>query len=439
MQFQSVQLLNYRCFRDRTVHFSPDFNVIAGSNGSGKTSLLKGVAEALWGLVNFIPNAHPSIPLSKESDVRLEIVRQNGRYRFERCFPVAIRSRATALGETVEWTVSKQSGLEAAQIEGRPPGMVVIGQHPPSISEPVALNTQFTLPVIAFYTANRYWCDAEPSEMVAATQRSSRTDAYAMWWNASAASNHLQTWAISKSQERNQLAADAGKKSDNVDDDELALVNGALEVALDGARGLKYDFAQKSLLVEWDIRAAPDRPATLFADLSDGQRAIVGLVADIARRMCLLNPHLGQEVTSKTPGVVLIDELDVHLHPRWQRIIPHALRKAFPSVQFITASHSPQILGEVEPAQIVLLTASGTAHPRASYGLDSSRVLEEIMDADQRPAKVTKLLDDVYEAIERGDLDAARRDKGQLEKLSPDLPELHRIDALLTRKAHSVR
>jgi predicted ATP-binding protein involved in virulence len=377
--------------------------------------------------------------LSNEGDIRLEIVRQKGRYRFERCFPVTVRAKATMLGETIEWTVSKRSALEAANIVGRSPGTVVIGHHPPSLSDPIAVSTQFTLPVIAFYAANRFWSAAEPSEMVAATQKSSRTDAYVMWWDASAASNNLQTWAISKSLERNQLAAEAGKKSDNVIDDELALVNSALKAALDGARGLKYDFAQRSLLVEWGAGTVGDLPDTRFADLSDGQRAIVGLVADIARRMCLLNPHLGQEVTHKTPGIVLIDELDVHLHPRWQRVIPHALRKAFPSVQFITATHSPQILGEVEPEEIVLLNASGAAHPRASYGLDSSSVLEEIMDANPRPVEIAKLLDDVYEAIERGDLVAARRDREMLEKRSPDLPELHRIDALMLRKAHSIR
>jgi predicted ATP-binding protein involved in virulence len=300
-------------------------------------------------------------------------------------------------------------------------------------------NEQLTLPIIAFYAANRHWSPAKSNEIDAATQKSSRMDAYLMWWDASVQSSGLQTWVISKSLERNQLAAEAGKKSDDVDNDELALVNAALRMALDGAKGLKYDFAQKSLLLEWHTGALSESLATAFADLSDGQRAIVGLVADIARRMCLLNPHLGQQATQSTPGIVLIDELDVHLHPRWQRVIPHALQNAFPSVQFITASHSPQILGEVKPEEIVLLRPGGTSHPRASYGLDSSRVLEEIMDADPRPGEIAKLLDDIYESIQRGDLEGAGRGRKKLQELSPDLPELQRIDALMTRKARNVQ
>ena len=194
---------------------------------------------------------------------------------------------------------------------------------------------------------------------------------------------------------------------------------------------MKYDLKQKSLLVEW---ADELREPTAFENLSDGQRAVIGLVSDIARRICLLNPHLGLQVVDKTPGVVLIDELDMHLHPKWQRILTSGLKRAFPAVQFIVASHSPQVLGELQPEEIIVLRSEGTSHPQVSYGLDSSAVLEEIMDANARTASVEIQLSQLFSYLEQGVLDSARDLLVQLKLTAPGIPELAGAEALLKRK-----
>jgi predicted ATP-binding protein involved in virulence len=168
--------------------------------------------------------------------------------------------------------------------------------------------------------------------------------------------------------------------------------------------------------------------------LSDGQRVAIALVVDIARRMCLLNPHLGELVTKTTPGVVLIDELDVHLHPKWQRLMTTGLQAAFPEVQFIAASHSPQVLGELKPEQIILLTQDGVAHPEVSYGLDASRVLEQIMEASKRSTSIEQELSTLFELLERNDLARARVLLDSLKNAAPGLPELAGAEALLKRK-----
>src|SRR5207249_2270078 len=78
--------------------------------------------------------------------------------------------------------------------------------------------------------------------------------------------------------------------------------------------------------------------------LSDGVRNMVALVADLARRCASLNPHLGEAVAQLTPGVLLIDEVDMHLHPRWQQQVVDLLRRAFPSLQMVLSTHSPHVL-----------------------------------------------------------------------------------------------
>ena len=432
MKINSIHLINYRCHASLKVDFKAGFNVIVGVNGSGKTSLLKAICDALTGFSGYPPLSNGNYQaLSETNLVRLKAESIQGRYRFEPQYPVKVSTMADAFEEECGWTFAKnnQSHYETT---GRLPWQIwqsiqqAIGQPDDDDS-----HTLFTLPIIAFYRANRYWNQPQPNEMQAATARNARTDGYGSWWDASLDSSALQSWVISKCLERFQTSSETGALFDNIQSDELALVNKALAIVVEDAKGLKYDLKQKSLLVEW---SSTELESTAFENLSDGQRTVIGLVADIARRMCVLNPQLGDEVTNETQGVVLIDELDMHLHPRWQRILTSGLKRAFPKVQFIVASHSPQVLGELKPEEIILLRPSGTTHPQVSYGLTSSQVLEEIMGAEARTPEVERLLSEVFESLERGELSLAKQKIAALQITAPGIPELAGAQALFRRK-----
>jgi predicted ATP-binding protein involved in virulence len=268
--------------------------------------------------------------------------------------------------------------------------------------------------------------------MQAATQKVSRDHAYANWLTASSDNATLQTWVVSKSLERLQAAQDGAVSADAMQGDELSIVVQAIRAALPECHDVRYDMAKKSIIVKWAVDAGVQRVP--YEQLSDGQRTIMGLIADIARRMVVLNPHLGSKVCAETPGIVLIDELDIHLHPQWQRQIANGLKAAFPNIQFITASHSPQILGELKPDEIIVLHADGATHPQVSYGLDSGDVLEEIMEASARTVPVETDVSRLFSALEQGQLDAARGLLTQLKATAPGIPELAGAEALLKRK-----
>lgn len=432
MKINSIHLVNYRCHASLKVDFKAGFNVIVGVNGSGKTSLLKAICDALTGFSRYLPLPNGNYPTLNEANlVRLKGESIQGRYRFEPQYPVKVSAAADAFETQCAWTVQKNNQVDHHQATGLLPGQIwqskqqVIGQPGDEF------HTQLNLPIIAFYRANRYWNQPQPNEMQAATARNARTDGYGSWWDASLDSSALQSWVISKCLERFQTSSETGALFDNIQSDELALVNKALAIVVEDAKGLKYDLKQKSLLVEW---SSTERESTAFENLSDGQRTVIGLVADIARRMCVLNPQLGDEVTNETQGVVLIDELDMHLHPRWQRILTSGLKRAFPKVQFIVASHSPQVLGELKPEEIILLRPSGTTHPQVSYGLTSSQVLEEIMGAEARTPEVERLLSEVFESLERGELSLAKQKIAALQITAPGIPELAGAQALFRRK-----
>ena len=165
--------------------------------------------------------------------------------------------------------------------------------------------------------------------------------------------------------------------------------------------------------------------------LSDGERGVLALVLDIARRLSQANPTLDDPLR-EGHAVVLIDEIDLHLHPTWQRQVVHKLIATFPRCQFIATTHSPQVIGEVEHDRIHIMADGEVYSPTHSFGVDSSRVLEEIMDAVPRSSEVDNLLKAVSQEVGKQRYDNAR---GLLAKLVSRLgesdPEVTRIRTLL--------
>lgn len=94
----------------------------------------------------------------------------------------------------------------------------------------------------------------------------------------------------------------------------------------------------------------------LYSKLSDGYRCMISLIVDICRRMITLNPQLGESAIDKTPGVVLIDEIDLHLHPKWQKSVVTDLKTIFPKIQFIATTHSPFIIQSLKEDELILLS-----------------------------------------------------------------------------------
>ena len=152
---------------------------------------------------------------------------------------------------------------------------------------------------------------------------------------------------------------------------------------------------------------------------------------DLTRRLAQANPKF-TDPASEAEAVVLIDELDLHLHPKWQRQIVHNLTATFPRCQFIATTHSPQVIGEVPHERIQIISDDKVYSPSHSFGVDSSRVLEEIMDVDPRSAKVKELLSTVSRVIGKEQFNQARDLVGQLvEHLGDEDPEVTRLRTLL--------
>lgn len=169
-----------------------------------------------------------------------------------------------------------------------------------------------------------------------------------------------------------------------------------------------------------------------FRQLSDGERGMFVLVLDLAKRLSQANPQLDYPVRDGS-AIVLIDEIDLHLHPKWQRTIVKKLTETFPSCQFIATTHSPQIIASVEPEQVMLLTNSGVIQPERTRGMDSNWILRHLMEADDRPAESSSAISEVESLIKDGNFSDARVAITKYRKQGYDLPEWAVLETRMAR------
>ena len=132
--------------------------------------------------------------------------------------------------------------------------------------------------------------------------------------------------------------------------------------------------------------------------------------------MAILNPQLLDKVLIETDGIVLIDEIDLHLHPTWQKRILQDLMEIFPKVQFIVSTHAPEVINSVKRSSVVILKDNAIfSVADETYGKDANTILREVMEVSARPDDVKKLLDQFYDLLDKKEWDKAEDIIEQLE------------------------
>ncbi|MBR1634144.1 MAG: AAA family ATPase [Lachnospiraceae bacterium] len=208
----------------------------------------------------------------------------------------------------------------------------------------------------------------------------------------------------------------AGIKNENAEMPTLTAVRKAMLAMFPEFTGVRIDRVNDTLLIE------KDGESLNISQLSDGEKCTIALFGDIARRMSiandgvLLNPNMGE-------GIVLIDEVDLHLHPGWQRKVVGMLHDTFPNVQFILTTHSPQVLGEAgDDFEVYSLRRGDQGQIEAIcgsyFGWDSNIILEEGMDTGRMSHIVMEHIENMYEAYEKGDLQSAEREADEIDELT---------------------
>ncbi|MEZ4309977.1 MAG: AAA family ATPase [Polyangiaceae bacterium] len=370
-----LSLLNFRRFESTSLTFSPGFNVVIGKNGAGKSTILDALAMGLSGVVQPLHRAtgktfsHASLPLR---DVRMAAFDKGGTLTTERQFPARIAASLSFLGERLTF------GPEASQSGGATfagPGRAISFLDPTDIvRQAVQDGFDVTLPVIAYYGTGRLWRGGAPQQ--GTPDSLSRFAGYQDCLDPSTDLSAMKAWF-----RRMELMALQDGRAPLV----LETTKRAILSCLQGFDLVRFD----ARLDDLAARSAETGVFLAFDQLSDGQRNMLGMVADIAYRAATLNPHLGSEAAERSPGVVLIDEIDLHLHPAWQRRVLDDLRRAFPNLQIIASTHSAQILASAKRDEVILLSGGEAARDESFVeGRDSNSLLEDIFGVPARPAAI---------------------------------------------------
>ncbi len=388
MRIDSITLYNFRCYDEITLNFLPGTNLLIGPNGAGKTTLLEGLSIALGSL--FLGIRGYGSRNIRPDDIRIIGHVYSGDISFERQFPVRVLATGEVFGQTMSWERilsgphNRTSSKEAGEIKS-------LTQKIDSWIREGAKDV--VLPLVAYYGNGRLW--QEPRDTgdeldKEAQDRLSRFMGYYLAIDPRCSPRELMKWL-----KRQEWIAFKEKKEPKL----LNVVKQSIISCIEGATKIDFDPQREELVLSFgNGKTLP------FSTLSDGQRGIAALVGDLATRAARLNPQLAENVLSMTPGVVLIDEVDLYLHPKWQRTIIKNLEKVFPRVQFICTTHSPQVIGGIEPERVINLAGHTVTQ---TLGLDSNSILKEVMDANERDAYATELLAKIYKYIDENKLDKA--------------------------------
>ena len=417
MRVTRLELANVRAIKAAEFYFRPDFNLVVGVNGVGKTTVLDALAVRLSAIIAHV-NHRPRSVLSFRGD---DVHAGAGALQVECSFQFAGETYVYTLHMPRKPAVLPKEIVELSRLEtGRNPiPTPTIEEFYPEIPTEGKGGSAEGRPMAVLFSTNR----AVPSERTPPKSAAASGMSAAL---SGALSNrrglHLAEFeAWMRVQEALSVEQPAAKRV-------LAAFETAVERFLPNYRNLRVGGESPSggiLLIDHGDATLPVR------SLSEGERGLLAMVLDLTRRLAQANPEM-EDPAAEANAVVLIDEIELHLHPEWQRRVVENLTKTFPKCQFIATTHSPQVIGEVEHDRIHIMADGEVYSPTYSFGVDSSRVLEEIMDTDPRTRKVKDLLSEISRTIGDDRYDDARTLLADLtEHLGEDDPEVTRIRILL--------
>lgn len=403
----SIEVQNFRKFKSYRVTFEKGLTVLVGDNAAGKSTLLDAAAIAASTLLTKIENA--SSRKISQSDVRTVTTRQGSSFDRQSQYPSRVSASGCLAGDRLSWSRSLNTAKSSmTSIDAR--SVIEIGA---SLQEKVSRGDSETiLPLIAYYGTGRLWSSSAKSLLSDVNAlSSSRTKGFIGSVSNSVNERDMYTWfrkmTLWELQNRKMSP-------------ELAAVKQAIAGCLTGVRG-KGDSSIEFNLETQELFLCIGNDGNGYEfeslhSLSDGYRSTLSLVADIAYRIATLNPALEERVL-ETPGIVMIDEIDLHLHPLWQARILGDLRKTFPRVQFIVTTHAPVVVSSVGRNHLRILDADGAFAPgEETFGRDANAVLR-IMGAASRPVLIAEQFSTFYDQLDAERYSDARATLDGIEEL----------------------
>lgn len=394
MRLKNIKISNYRCFKETSIDFDNRVTLIVGKNGAGKTAILDAVAVSVSTLLLGIDGCASRSIL--KDDARYEFHDLDGVIDPQRQFPVSIDSIGDCFGKkNVEWIRSLNSengnttikdARKLTDISKEAQNRIMTGDK------------SLILPLISYYGTGRLYAQKKEKRNIKSLTEFKRQVGYLDCMAAESNEKLMLNWFQIQT-----LKSLLEQQKTGVVEKPLLLrtVETAICKCFERISGYKntgiiFDLDTHRLVLEFEtVNGSLQKFA--MDEMSDGYKNTLSMIGDIAYRMAVLNPMLGEKVLEETPGVILIDEIDLHLHPQWQQTIISDLNAIFPNIQFIVSSHAPEVINSVAKEQIRILDNGKIYMPAAqTYGRDANSILREVMNVSERPADITERLNVFY-------------------------------------------
>ena len=431
MHIQQVQIKNFRCFEDLTVNLNPDVNIFVGNNGSGKSAVLDAIAAAMYPYIKVSQDIGNTTNKDVSPVIQLDLLvkKDNNAIRDLARFIVKIT-------DFPDWEVVYQKALsneDSARLniddnEARS-GMIYN-----KISENLNILNNDLLPqisIIIYYKVNRNLTNSFYLANVISADFN-RFDSLKNAFDAMGDFTDLVRWFFIR--EFQELREGKSKKDINFEFPDLKQIRKAISTII--APNARVYFSQvdsAKLMVEWETETGEKIELSLN-QLSSGYRNMLALVMDFARRLAQANPQMANPLEAE--AVLMIDELDLHLHPTWQQKIIPDLRKVFPNTQIIATTHSPEIVTTVERHQVKILENYQIKEcDTPTRGMKSSDVVSSVLGLKNlRPdTEESRTLTALFEAIDNGNLEAAKLFREKLRDWKSFDPDITRADMQIRR------
>ena len=415
MRLKNIKISNYRCFKEAEIDFDDHITLVVGKNGAGKTAILDAVAVSVS---TFLLGIDGGVSRSiLKDDARYEFHDLNGTIDPQHQFPVSIESTGDCLNQqNVKWirSLNSESGKTTIKDAGELTGLAKKAQN-----QIMTGDKSLVLPLISYYGTGRLYAQKKEKRNLKSLTEFKRQVGYVDCMAAESNEKLMLNWfqiQTLKSLQEQQKTGILDKPM------LLKTVEKAICKCFERISGSKntrvfFDLDTHKLVLEFENE---DGNAQKFAmdEMSDGYKNTLSMIGDIAYRMAVLNPVLGNMVLEKTPGVILIDEIDLHLHPQWQQTILSDLNAIFPNIQFIVSSHAPAVINSVPREQIRILDKGTVYMPVAqTYGRDANSILREVMKVSERPDDIKKRLELFYTCMDQNKYEEADRLLTEIENI----------------------
>ncbi len=396
MKLKSVKLQNFRAIGELELSLHPQLTVFVGNNADGKTTLLDAIAIGLGAILTRLPNTKGRN--FGKYDVRQSLKKTANRPKITDSLVKPIEYapfvRVTLTAETVEkttivWdrTAKKTKNKEfSSDIK-----LAQLHEYLDKIIPAIDKEEEVYLPVVAYYGTERAVLHNAVRNF---NKDFGRYKALERALDAEQRLSEMVQWFAFQEDMERRLREEQQNYTLTLPTLE-AVKNAICQI-------IPYSSNPRTLLNPLHLIVTIEHPGwnepeiLSLEQLSDGYRTTLAMCMDLARRMAQANPFYGVD-SCLAPAVVLIDEIDLHLHPSWQQTILGTLKQVFPSVQFIVTTHSPALLTTVKAENIWQLERckeNGICAYRPiinPYASESTRVMHSIMHVDPRPQNRQKL------------------------------------------------